>query len=205
MTDMSDGRPFAHGLVLFGWVSIALLGPIALFLTWYGDCFAEVCPTATTSDGVVYGFDVIAWIAVGLIALLPIPPRYRRRLFGVAALFGLAFAAQGVASLLGVRGFYAFAAILPAATILFIGGVLGARATADRWASRSAASAFSLGCATYFVGSSGFFGIASAVAGQPVGLLLAFLVVALVGIVATLSGRFASQRRTAPGDIGDAD
>ena len=205
MRTMSDpevvGRvAFARGLITFAWISIALTGPAALFLTWYGDCFSEVCPTVTSADRLVYGFDAVAWIAIAIIGLA-VAKRPHRAAFVALAFLGLAFAAQGVAGLLGARGFHAFFLILPASACLILGGVLGSTNASARpgWAGRSGTSAFGLGCAIYFVSYLALFGLASAASGQIVGMLLVALVLALVGVVFVLSSRVRRQGKT-PGD-----
>ena len=181
---------FARGLIAFGWVSIGLLGPIAFFLTWFGDCFAEVCPSATTADRLVYGFDAVAWIAVGIIGLL-VAARPHRVPFGTLALLGVAFAGQGIAGFLGARGFYAFGLILPAALLLTVGGVLGVRtsSTLSFLADRSASAAIGLGCATYVVAYLAFVGLVFAAGGEPIGLLMTVLVIAVVPLSITVSRR----------------
>jgi hypothetical protein len=181
---------FARGLIAFGWVGIGLLGPIAFFLTWFGDCFAEVCPSATTADRFVYGFDAVAWISVGIIGLL-VAARPHRVPFATLALLGVAFAAQGIAGFLGARGFYAFGLITPAALLLTVGGVLGMRTSSalSLLADQSASDAFGLGCTTYVVAYLAFIGIAFAVGGEPIGLLVTVLVVAVVPLWITVSRR----------------
>jgi hypothetical protein len=153
-------------------------------------CFADVCPAATNTDLLVYRLDGIAWMAVGIIGLVA-AARPHRGMFVALALLGLCFAAQGVAGFLGARGFYAFPLILPAAALLIIASRLGVRAT-SAWAhsvGQSATDAFAMGCAIYFLSYSAFFGLASAASGQIVGLLLAVLVVALVGMLVRLIAR----------------
>jgi hypothetical protein len=176
--------------VAFAWVAIGLLGPVVLFLTWGGDCFSEVCPSATTADRIVYQFDAVAWIAVGIIGLL-VGARPHRVPFATLALFGLAFAVQGIAGFLGARGFYAFGLITPAALLLTAGGVLGVRASAalSLLADRSASAAFGLGCVTYVVAYLAFTGLLFAVGGEPIGLLLTVLVVAVVPLWIAVSRR----------------
>jgi hypothetical protein len=195
---------FARGLIVFAWASIAVLGPLALLLTWYGDCFAEVCPSASTTDRLLYSFDAIAWIAVGIIGIVgrAHPPRGT---FVVLGLLGLAFAGQGIAGLVGARSFYAFGIILPAAALVTIGSAFGAFATSARlrWAEPSLTSALTVGCATYVVSFFGFFGLASAASGQIVGLLLAVAVVAAVGIEIALSRRTARRRHIEPRDTNE--
>jgi hypothetical protein len=195
--EMVGRSAFVRGLITFAWLSIALLGPVALFFTWYGDCFAEACPTVTSADRLVYDFDAVAWIAIAIIGLAG-ARRPHRGAFVALALLGLAFAAQGAAGFLGVPGFYAFGLLLPASAFLILGGVLGSTGTSarSRWAGRSETSAFELGCATYFVSFFALFGLASAASGQIVGLLLAVLLFALVGVVFVLSGHVRRPGKT---------
>ena len=40
----------AIGFVVAGWALYVFLGPVAVFLTWYGDCFDEPCPVPGTID-----------------------------------------------------------------------------------------------------------------------------------------------------------
>lgn len=111
--------------------------------------------------------------------------------FATLALFGVAFAVQGIAGFLGARGFYAFGLITPAALLLTAGGVLGVRASAalSLLADRSASAAFGLGCVTYVVAYLAFTGLLFAVGGEPIGLLLTVLVVAVVPLWIAVSRR----------------
>jgi len=193
---LSRHLSFAGGLVAFAWVAIAMLGPLAVFLTWYGDCFEEACPAPTNTDLWVYALDGVAWIAVGVIGLFAVA-RPNRLSFLVLAALGVAFAAQGIAAFLGARGFYGFPIILPAALVLIGGGIAGARALSPvppQWAEQSTTRAVGLGCATYLVAYLGFPAIALIARGEPVGVLLVALVVSAVAIVVTLYRRLSSGR-----------
>ena len=54
----------AIAFVITGWAIYLLLGPLALFLTWYGDCLADPCPSPSRIDEATYVFDVLWWVAV---------------------------------------------------------------------------------------------------------------------------------------------
>jgi hypothetical protein len=171
---------FAGGLVAFAWVAIAVLGPIALFTTWWGDCFAEVCPSPTEVDLWVYRLDVLGWLAVGVLGA--VVRRLRLSFFMLAAL-GVGFAAQGVAGSLGARAFVAFPVILPAALLLIGGGIAGTEAlspTPPPWADGTTIRAVRLGCFTHFAGYLGLSGIAAVVSGEMLGLLFVALAVTIL-------------------------
>jgi hypothetical protein len=195
MTDAVPSRSlsFAGGMVAFAWVAMAVLGPIALFTTWWGDCFAEVCPYPTQIDLWVYRLDVVGWVAVGILGAIAVVRRHRLSLVVVAAL-GMGFAAQGAAGFLGARGFSAFPIILPASMLLIGGGIAGARAlsaTPPPWAAGTTTMAVGLGCQTHFAAFLCFVGISESNSGQLVGLLLIALAVA---ILFTLARSLAANR-----------
>jgi hypothetical protein len=172
---------FPHGLIAFAWISIGLLGPTALFLTWFGDCSAEVCPSPTTTDWLLYRLDVIAWIAIGLVGIIA-TVRPRRGWFAVLTLLGLGIAGQGVAGLMGARGFYAFPIILPAGAVLAIGGFVGVQACSgsSRFARVSAATGAGLGSLIYVLLPVVLLGLPAAVAGNTGGLLVVALTLVAV-------------------------
>jgi hypothetical protein len=179
-----EAHPFTNGLIAFAWISIGLLGPIALFLTWYGDCFSTMCPVMTTADRLLYGVDILAWIALGVIGFAAVA-RPHGATYIALGMLGLFLAGQSLAGLLGVRGLLGFGIIAPAAALLVLASVLGGIGLTRqaRPPRRSATSAFTWGCGIYFVGYFGIFGVASAASGQISGLLLAILLFVLVGVV----------------------
>ena len=124
----------AVGLAAAGWLLFAIAGPVALFLTWYGDCFSESCPVASDFDRTIYLFDLISWLAFPAIAFVA----YRGMRLGSVALvlIGLAVAAQAVASLNGARGFHAFLIVLPSGALIALGGLLGLNVRQTSAASR---------------------------------------------------------------------
>jgi hypothetical protein len=99
--------------------------PVAIFLTWWGDCLQDTCPSASGIDRAAYLFDFAAWLILPALAF----GAYRGwRPAAVALLaIGLAVAAQVVAAILGARGFQAFAIVIPAGALIAAAGVLALR------------------------------------------------------------------------------
>lgn len=129
-TGRSDSTGASSGvapaaLAAGGWLLLLVALPIAIFLTWWGDCFEETCPAASDVERAVYLFDFGAWLALPAIAF----GAYRGwRPAAVALLVvGLAIVAQVVAAMFGARGFQAFAIVLPAGALLVTAGLLGIR------------------------------------------------------------------------------
>jgi len=108
-----------------GWLLLLVALPIAIFLTWWGDCFEETCPAASDVERAVYLFDFGAWLALPGLAFAA----YRGWRPAAAALLvvGFALVAQVLAAMLGARGFQAFAIVLPAGALLVTAGLLGIR------------------------------------------------------------------------------
>ncbi len=167
-----------------------LLGPLAFFVTWWGDCFDETCPSPTVIDNAAYVFDLVAGVAIGLL-LIVVLFRPRRILFIVLGALAVAFAIEGIGGLLGSRGFYAFGIILPAALLLLLGAIAGFRVmsgTAAGWMRGRMAGALALGCATLLVAYLAFTVIAGA-AGPVVVLVLVVVIVVPAAIVAIRRGK----------------
>ncbi len=99
--------------------------PIAIFLTWWGDCVQETCPAASAFDRAAYVFDFAAWLALPALAFGAYRG-WRPAAIGLLAV-GLVIAAQVVAGIVGARGFQAFAIVLPAAALIAAAGVVGLR------------------------------------------------------------------------------
>jgi hypothetical protein len=108
-----------------GWLLLLVAVPVAIFLTWWGDCFEEICPAATDLDRAVYVFDFAAWLLLPALAF----GAYRGwRLAAIGLVgIGLAVGAQVVAAMLGARGFQAFPIVLPAAAIIALSGLIALR------------------------------------------------------------------------------
>lgn len=115
----------AAGLAAGGWLLLLVTAPVAIFLTWWGDCFSEICPSASELDRAAYVFDFGAILVLPAIAF----GAYRGWRPAAIALIvvGLAVVGQVVASALGARGFQAFPLVLPAGALLVAGGIVGLR------------------------------------------------------------------------------
>lgn len=161
------------------------LGPLAFFVTWWGDCFDETCPSPSFIDNSAYLFDLVAGVAIAVL-LIVVLFRPRRIAFVVLGLLALAFAAQGIVGLIGSRGFYAFGIILPAALLLLLGSIAGFKVmsgTAPGWMRGKTTGALALGCATLVVAYLAFTVIAGA-AGPIAVLVLTVVLVVPAAIVA---------------------
>jgi hypothetical protein len=119
----SGTRGLAVGAIAGGWLLFLIVGPLAVFLTWFGDCPADSCPVASDIDRAIYTADLVAWLAVPGLAFLA--HRGWRPAAVVLAGFGAFIVAQGVAAVLGARGFQAFFLVFPPGGLIAIGGVLG--------------------------------------------------------------------------------
>lgn len=179
---------FAWGLIAFACAALILLGPLALFLTWYGDCFSETCASATALNGAIYRLDVVAVPVIALIAVLGYV-RPRRAWFVVISGIGVVLIGQAVAGILGYRGLYAFSLLLPAGVLMTIGGIAGVRALADRplpGMEGPAAMAAGVGCATTaisFVALIVLPAIVHAASPVPLGATIVIAVVVVTGIL----------------------
>jgi hypothetical protein len=125
-TSASSGAGVAAGaLAVGGWLLLLVSVPVAIFLTWWGDCVAETCPSASAFDRAAYLFDFAAWLVLPVLAF----GAYRGwRPAGIGLLvIGLVIAGQVVAAILGARGFQAFAIVVPAAALIVSAGVVGLR------------------------------------------------------------------------------
>jgi peptidoglycan/LPS O-acetylase OafA/YrhL len=113
----------ALGFAIAAWVLYALLGPIAVFLTWWGDCLDVECPIPGPIDQAAYAFDVIWWLAFPILLFFA----YRGRRAGWIGLLVIAIVLdlQIVAAAAGARGFSAFAVTLLPAALLTFGALLG--------------------------------------------------------------------------------
>jgi hypothetical protein len=113
----------AAALAAGGWLLLMVSLPVAIFLTWWGDCFEETCPSASDLDRAAYLFDFVTWLVLPALAF----GVYRGwRPAGVMLLaIGLVLAAQVVAAILGARGFQAFAIVLPAGALIAAAGIIG--------------------------------------------------------------------------------
>lgn len=122
-TDGAPGSLPAAALALGGWVLLVVAVPLAIFLTWFGDCFEASCPAASEIERVVYLFDLGAWLVLPALAFGAYRG-WRPASIGLVGI-GLVLAGQVVAAVLGARGFQAFGIVLPAAALIAGAGVIG--------------------------------------------------------------------------------
>ncbi len=125
-SDASSSVPLVvAGLAAGGWLLLLVTTPVAVFLTWWGDCFEEVCPSAGAIDRAAYVFDFAAILVLPAIGF----GAYRGWRPAAIALIvsGLLVVAQVVAAALGARGFQAFPLVLPAGALLVAGGIVALR------------------------------------------------------------------------------
>ncbi|HET9345688.1 MAG TPA: hypothetical protein VFO05_08300 [Candidatus Limnocylindrales bacterium] len=177
----------AFGFAISAWVLYALLGPVAVFLTWWGDCLEEPCPVPTALDQAIYAFDVLWWLAFPVIAYVA----YRGRQWGWIALLVIAVVLdlQVLGALLGARGFSAFALTLPAAAVLTFGALLGLAMVTPRFRDRPGAAAAgelgAIGCLAVVVAAVALQGFLVGVGGPLVGIA-AIMAIALfvIGLAA---------------------
>jgi hypothetical protein len=124
-TNERGARTATAALAAIGWLLLFVSLPIAIFLTWWGDCFEETCASASDLERTVYLLDFVAWLVIPALAF----GAYRgwRLAAGGLVAIGVGLAAQVVAAILGARGFQSFAFVLPAAALIATAGVIGLR------------------------------------------------------------------------------
>jgi hypothetical protein len=183
-----DGRPgtglAAAGLAAGGWLLLLVTAPVAIFLTWWGDCFEEVCPSASELDRAAYTLDFAAILIVPALAF----GAYRGWRPAAVALIvaGLIVVGQVVASALGARGFQAFPLVLPAGALLVAAGIVALRpgslgAVADGAAATTRRGLVGLGVLSVVIVAIAFQGVMSG-AGGIGGVILVLMAVALTFI-----------------------
>ncbi len=128
----------AAALAVAGWLLLMVSVPIAIFLTWWGDCFEDTCPSASDLDRAVYMFDFAAWLVLPAIAF----GAYRGWRPAAVGLLVIAIVLVGqvVAAILGARGFQSFAILLPAAALIAAAGVIALRPSLGSGAADASAS-----------------------------------------------------------------
>jgi hypothetical protein len=172
-----------------GWLLLLLAVPVAIFLTWWGDCFEETCPSASDLDRAVYLFDFAAWLVLPALAFGAYRG-WRPACVGLVAI-GLAVAGQVVAAMLGARGFQAFAIVLPAGALIALAGIVGLRpalGTADGDGSTSRTSLVALVVLSAVVVAIAFQGVMVGGVGAGQGLLvLVAISLAFVAVLAFLN------------------
>jgi hypothetical protein len=201
---VSGSRPDSGGvgaaivaLAGVGWLLLLITVPAAIFLTWWGDCFEDVCPAASDVDRAVYAFDLVAWVALPALVFGAYrgwrPPSLALLAIGVAVL------AQVAAAVLGARGFQAFAIVLPAGALIAMSGFIALRPSLGGGAEDSEASATRLGLlglavVAILVVAIAFQSLATGVGGETQGLIV--LVAAPLVLIAVLA--FLNRSRRPP-------
>ena len=189
----------ALGFAISAWVLYAFLGPVAVFLTWWGECLAEPCPVPTALDQAIYAFDVLWWLAFPFLAFFA----YRGRRWGWIALVAIAVVLdlQVLAALIGARGFEAFALTLPAVAVLTFGSALGLAMLTPRFRDRPGAAATgelgAIGCLAAVVGVIALQGFLVGVGGPIVGIAAIMAIALFVIGLAAYTNRH--RRPTGPG------
>jgi hypothetical protein len=112
----------AASLAAGGWLLLMVSVPVAIFLTWWGDCFQETCPSASNIDRAAYLLDFVAWLVLPALAFGAYRG-WRPAAIGLLAV-GVVIAAQTAAAILGARGFQAFVIVLPAGALIAMAGVI---------------------------------------------------------------------------------
>jgi len=115
----------AAALAACGWLLLMISVPVAIFLTWWGDCPQETCPIASELDRAAYLFDFVAWLILPALAFGAYRG-WRPAAVGLLAI-GVAVTGQVVAAIIGARGFQAFPIVLPAGALIAAAGVIGLR------------------------------------------------------------------------------
>jgi hypothetical protein len=195
--DGDDVRGLAIGASAGGWFLLTIVGPLAVFLTWFGDCVREPCPVASDLDRAIYTADLVAWVAFPVLAFAAYRG-WRPASYAIVAV-GIAILAQGIASILGARGFQAFFFVLPAGGLIALGGTLGLDLPALRGASRGPAVGSRVPAGVVEIASLGFLstivvalalqGFAGGIGGVVQGLVLAVAVILLFIAIAAMVNR----------------
>ena len=180
----------ALGFAIAAWVLYAFLAPLAVFLTWFGDCLEEPCPVPGPIDQAAYAFDVLWWLAFPLLAFFA----YRGRGWAWGALVTVAVVLdlQLVAALAGAQGFSAFGLTLPPAALLTFGAGLGLAMITPRFRDRPGSAAAgelgAIGCLGLIVAAVALQGFLVGIGGPLVGIA-AIMAVALfvIGLAAYLN------------------
>jgi len=188
----------AIGFVVAGWALYLVLGPLAVFITWYGDCVTDPCPGPGAIDELGYVFDVLWWIAFPALVWFA----YRGARWAWIALLAIAIVLdlQIVAAVVGARGFSAFWITLPAAAVLTFGAGLGLAMTLprirDRAGAATAGQLASIGCLAVVVAVVALQGLLIGVGGPILGVLILMAIAMFVIVVAAFANRDA--RRSGP-------
>jgi len=185
----------AAALAVGGWLLLMVSAPVAIFLTWWGDCFEDICPSASDIDRAAYLLDFGAWLVLPALAFGAYRG-WRWAGFGLIAI-AMVVAAQVVAAILGARGFQAFGIVLPAAALIGAAGIIAIRPSFGTGAadvSTSRTSLIGLAALSIVVVAIAFQGILTGSGGTGQGLLI--LVAVSLTFVAVLA--FLNRGRRPP-------
>ncbi len=147
----------------------------------------------------IYLLDIVAWVAVGILTFSAKVPSTRPVFLGVLVV-GVFVAAQGLAGIIGTRGFAAFVMVLPAGIILALAGLVGIRSTspaAPGVPGRSDSQGFGFGCLIYVVPYLVWFAAGALLAGNVFAVLLVCavsLTIVVIGLVARRGNRERRER-----------
>lgn len=180
----------AAGLAAGGWLLLLVTAPVAIFLTWWGDCFEEACPSASEIDRAAYAFDFAAILVLPALAFGAYRGWRPAAVTLIAA--GVVVVAQVVASALGARGFQAFPLVLPAGALLVAAGIVAIRpgslgAVADGAASTSRRGLIGLGVLSIVIVAIAFQGVMSG--GGGIGLVILVIMAVALTFIALLALR----------------
>lgn len=188
---MDPATGVAIGFAVAGWALYALLGPLAVFITWYGDCLSEPCDVPGTLDQVAYAFDLLWWLSFPALLYFA----YRRRQWAWAALVTSAIVLdiQLVAAMAGARGFQGFGFTLPAVALLTFGTGFGFVMTLPRFRDRpgsdTAGQLAGIGCLGLIVATIAFQGVLVGIGGPLVGIAVLVAIALFVIAIAAYANR----------------
>ena len=191
----------AIGFAIAGWMLYLFLGPLAVFLTWWGDCDIDPCQVPGPVDQAAYAFDLLWWLTFPALAYLA----YRGRRWAWLALLGIAIVLdlQFLAAVGGARGFSAFAVTLPAAALLTFGAAFGLAMQLPRFRDRPDAAVAGelagIGCLALVVAAIALQGFLVGVGGPLVGIAVVMAIALFAIAIAAYANR--GRGRARPGGL----
>jgi hypothetical protein len=188
----------AIGFAIAGWVLYALLAPLAVFLTWWGDCDIDPCTVPGTVDQAAYAFDLLWWLTFPVLAYVA----YRGRRWAWIGLLVIAIVLdlQFLAAAGGARGFSAFAVTLPPAALLTFGAAFGLAMQLPRFRDRPNAAVTGelagIGCLALVVAAIALQGFVVGVGGPLIGIAVVMSIALFVIATAAYANRDGSRGLT---------
>jgi hypothetical protein len=181
----------AIGFVIGGWVLYAMLAPVAVFLTWWGDCIEVDCAIPGVLDQAAYAFDLAFWLVLPVLAYFAY--QGRRTAWMALLACSIVLDLQFAAAVVGSRGFSGFALTLPPAAMLTFGSALGlAMATPrfrDRPGASSAGEVAAIGCLGLIVAVVALQGFLVGIGGPLIGVGIVMAVALFVIAIAAYAQR----------------